>query len=375
MSSPSLRDLRKKANLTQKELAEKTGLRQATISELENGKASPQHQTLKTLSDALDCSIDTVVKGIHASIPPISHNAIEALQADWDFLQGLDSDLRTGLAQSLVTEWTHNSTGIEGNTISAGDTLFVLTQGLTVSGKSLREHQEIHGHAQAIALLAGWAKGKLPVKVQHLHQLHQAIQTGAVIDSLAPTGAWKVEPNGTMLITTQGKTQWHEYATPRDIPTLMKQWIQLLKRSLPTTSSTPTTGSLIQSYTSLHLAFATIHPYADGNGRMARLLANLPLLRAGWQPLVIDLSERRNYISLLGDYTLARGEIKPTFPIISANKELDHLQSFFADQYKKTQSLIQTFHHQQATRLDDHSKYHRQLPRSSHRDSPNIHPV
>ncbi len=80
---------------------------------------------------------------------------MEHIGHDWTFLEGLDADLRSGLAQSLVADWTHSSTALEGNTISAGDTLIVLTEGLAISGKSLREHQhqQQHGHAQALGLL------------------------------------------------------------------------------------------------------------------------------------------------------------------------------------------------------------------------------
>ena len=88
-------------------------------------------------------------------------SVIEQVENDWLFLQGLDNNLRAGLAQSLVAEWTHSSTALEGNTISAGDTLFILTEGLTINGKSLREHQEIHGHAQALAIMSRWIKACL----------------------------------------------------------------------------------------------------------------------------------------------------------------------------------------------------------------------
>ena len=133
----------------------------------------------------------------------------------------------------------------------------------------------------------------------------------------------------------------------------MLQWTALLKKSTQAIKNTSTADPLIKYYTDLHLAFATIHPYADGNGRMTRLLANLPLLQAGWAPLVIQLSERRNYIALLGDYTLARGPIKHGELLVLASQERDQLQSFFEEQYGQTLSVIQKFHSQQAKRSGD----------------------
>ena len=68
---------------------------------------------------------------------------------------------------------------------------------------------------------------------------------------------------------------------------------------------------LREAYTEIHLGFTAIHPYADGSGRMARLLANLPLLQAGQPPLLIDVDQRREYIALLGEYSLQQGAPKP----------------------------------------------------------------
>jgi hypothetical protein len=64
----------------------------------------------------------------------------------------------------------------------------------------------------------------------------------------------------------------------------------------------------------VHLGFTAIHPYADGNGRMARLLANVPTLRAGQPPLLILSSQRRTYLGLMGDYSLRRGRPRPAQP-------------------------------------------------------------
>ena len=66
------------------------------------------------------------------------------------FLNGLDRDLQQGLIQDLRNLWTHSSTALEGNTLTLGETAFVLAEGLTISGKSLRDHQEVVGHGRAI---------------------------------------------------------------------------------------------------------------------------------------------------------------------------------------------------------------------------------
>jgi transcriptional regulator with XRE-family HTH domain len=131
----SLRDYRASAGLTQIELAEKAGIRVATLSSLENSKSQPHRATLTKLANALNIDPETLSSALLARTSEQKQNILQQIESDWQFLTGLDKDLRAGLAQSLVAEWTHSSTALEGNTISAGDTLFILTEGLTINGK------------------------------------------------------------------------------------------------------------------------------------------------------------------------------------------------------------------------------------------------
>ena len=71
----------------------------------------------------------------------------------FDFLQNLDNDIRDALLIQLRNLWTHTSTAIEGNTLTLGETAFVLEEGLTISGKPLKDHEEVVGHARAIDLI------------------------------------------------------------------------------------------------------------------------------------------------------------------------------------------------------------------------------
>ncbi|BBO79963.1 hypothetical protein [Desulfosarcina ovata] len=69
------------------------------------------------------------------------------------FLTNLDPDLKKALIAQLRNLWTHTSTAIEGNTLTIGETAFVLEEGLTIAGKPLKDHQEVVGHARAIDLV------------------------------------------------------------------------------------------------------------------------------------------------------------------------------------------------------------------------------
>ena len=333
----TFRELRKKAGLTQKELADKAGLRQEAISNIERGKQKSHNSNLMKLAKALGCGLEELKMSLDAPTPA---------RADWNYLQGLDADLKKGLLQSILIRWTHSSTALEGNTISAGDTHLILTEGLTISGKSLREHQEIHGHAQAIDFITSIIQGRQALKMDDLLEIHRLVQTGVTMDIYQPVGRFKVENNGTTAILPNGTTQWHDYAHYRDVPGLMEQWLDIFNATMKKIKQDP----LVKLYTDLHLAFVSIHPFADGNGRMARLLANFPVLHAGYPPILINPERRRDYLTLLGDYSISRGQPKIGEDLVYLGKKYDALYFFFEEQWKPVLDEVEIFRNRQRLR-------------------------
>jgi len=93
------------------------------------------------------------------------------------FLQTIPDHKRMPVLAELRDLWTHNSTSIEGNTLTLGETYDILEYGLTISGKPLKEHQEIIGHAKAISLLYDVILNNTPLNKTFICQLHQAVQT------------------------------------------------------------------------------------------------------------------------------------------------------------------------------------------------------
>lgn len=219
------------------------------------------------------------------------------------FLQTVPQHRRAALLEQLRDLWTHNSTALEGNTLTLGDTHAILGMGLTVSGKPLREHQEIVGHAKAIDLLYQCLAAPLSKEV--LFDLHKAIQTDIVHDIFKPIGGWKVEKNGTYTVSN-GEQVYIEYAHPLFVERLMNVLIEHIN----TVDTTQINLQIAAShYAKIHMAFVHIHPFWDGNGRLARLIANIPLLKAGLPPLVIDKNQRREYIECLADYQIRIGQL------------------------------------------------------------------
>ena len=142
----------------------------------------------------------------------------------FDFLKDLDNDIREALLVQLRNLWTHTSTAIEGNTLTLGETAFVLEEGLTISGKSLKDHEEVVGHAKAIDLVYDFIRRKSYLTEKDLFDLHKAVQTERIFDVYKPVGDWKVEPNSTVIVSGDDQIIF-EYASPKDVPELMQSWL------------------------------------------------------------------------------------------------------------------------------------------------------
>ena len=249
---------------------------------------------------------------------------------------GLDTDLRLALASQLRDLWTHTSTALEGNTLTLGETAFVLREGLTVSGKPLKDHNEVMGHAKAIGLLYELLDSRRTIDEADLFQLHRAIQTQVTIDMYSPVGAWKREPNGTHA-TIDGRQVFIEFAPPADVPPLMTEWLALLNGFLVQSLNEK---DALAAFTVLHLGFVRIHPFFDGNGRMARLLANLPVLNAGLPPILIDRTRRQDYLTCLATYDLEAGPQRAGQPLPPPDIKLGGFLEFCRECWQPSKDLV-----------------------------------
>ncbi len=109
--------------------------------------------------------------------------------------EGLSSYQKRAIKERLKIEWIYTSNAIEGNSVSLGDTAFIVEEGLTVSGVTLKEHEEVVGHARAIDIVYDLLS-KDEIEEEDIFRLHKAVQTSLVIDIDCPLGAYKVEVNG-----------------------------------------------------------------------------------------------------------------------------------------------------------------------------------
>lgn len=254
------------------------------------------------------------------------------------FLTGLDEDIRKDLMIQLRNLWTHASTAIEGNVLTLGETAFVLGEGLTVAGKPLKDHEEVVGHARAIDLLSTLVNRTSPVRETDLFDLHRVVQTSVVVDIFRPVGAWKIEPNGVWARDRDGGPVFREFSDPEDVPALMHAWLTLLNELAGRRLSE---SAALDAYVQLHAAFVRIHPFFDGNGRMARLLANLPVLRSGHPPILIPVERRSEYTRLLGDIDGRMGKAAKGTPLIPPPPDLlAGFQEFCREAWSLSKDLV-----------------------------------
>ena len=256
------------------------------------------------------------------------------------FLQGLDPDLQQALLIKLRNLWTHTSTAIEGNTLTLGETAFVLQEGLTIGGKPLKDHQEVLGHARAIDLLYNILETGHRFSVADLFALHRAVQTDILIDIYNPVGDWKKEQNSTVGVVNDRQIIF-EYARPEDVPELMKKWFDLFYQYEQKLQHETRRESFVKAYAYLHVAFVRIHPFFDGNGRLARLVSNLPILRAGLPPILIDRAKRRYYLELLMMYHLQVGQIKADSELLPQPEKLEPFIRFCHESWQETWQLVE----------------------------------
>lgn len=261
------------------------------------------------------------------------------------FLENLDQDLQLSVRNSLRDLWTHTSTALEGNTLTLGDTAFLLNEGLTIGGKSIKDHQEVLGHAKAIEIIYDLL-AKPIITAEDLFRLHHSILTEVVVDIYKPVGGWKEEPNGTYSLNSEGKTAYVEYTSPKNVPELMNRWLEFLNGY----SKELNEQEALSAYSKLHLSFVGIHPFYDGNGRMARLLANLPVLRAGYVPIMIDRTRRQEYITRLSAYQQSVEQLDKDSMLIEENRAYSEFEKFCGSCWELSLDVVREAHRIQGLR-------------------------
>lgn len=206
------------------------------------------------------------------------------------------------LREKLFLEWTYNSNAIEGNTLTINETKVVL-EGITIGGKTMREHLEVINHQDAIFYVEDIVRNEEPFSEQQVKHVHQLILKG-IDDRYA--GVYRDQQ-----VFISGAT--HIPPSPlkiqEQIDGLMSWYSGEAQELHPIVR-----GAM------LHVTFVGIHPFIDGNGRTSRLLLNLELMKAGYPPIIIRVENRLAYYDAL-DKAHTKEDYKSFIELVA--KEVD----------------------------------------------------
>ncbi|HNT29559.1 MAG TPA: Fic family protein [bacterium] len=223
-----------------------------------------------------------------------------------DSFQPLPKALVDNLHNYLEIELTYSSNALEGNTLTRAETALVVEKGITVNGKTLREHLEAVNHAETFNWISQFADKKInSINESLILKLHRHILSKIDNENAGKYRDIAVRIAGSRVIMPN----------PAKVPTLMADFIAWLPKA---------TLHPVELAIEAHLRFVSIHPFVDGNGRTGRLLMNLILMQAGYPPAIIRAEDRRVYINAIEKAQLSRDTKKYTaFMLDSIDRSLD----------------------------------------------------
>ena len=194
-------------------------------------------------------------------------------------LRPLPADAIKRLYDEIRLLHTYHSNAIEGNTLTLSETKLVLDEGTTIGGKSLREHLEATNNAKAFDLIEDIAKKKKPIDHVTIQQIHEVVTAG-ILEEAGKYRSKNVRITGAV-------------RTPPDWSKIVKLMDGLIEK-ISGSKTHP-----VETAAYLHHRFVHIHPFIDGNGRVARLLTNLYLIAWGYPAIVLKTEDRGKYYKFL----------------------------------------------------------------------------
>jgi Fic family protein len=237
---------------------------------------------------------------------------MDSLKEELDAYRPLSEDLVKGLKLSFDVDFSYNSTAIEGNTFSFQETKILLLDGVTIGGKSMREHLEIINHKEAIDYIEGLSQKKLSeLNKSDIFNIHSII-----LQSIDPKHAGRYRDVPVYVNLKDGTK--HIFCAPMKIVDEMDlffEWLFSDKEEHPVIMAAEA-----------HTRFVSIHPFIDGNGRTARLIMNLILLQNGYAPAIIKNKERVEYLDAIEDWQ--RNNDKERFYEIVIKSETESLEKY-----------------------------------------------
>lgn len=251
---------------------------------------------------------------------------ITAKKAVLDSMRPIPGVVIQSIKESLTLEWTYNSNSIEGNTLTLQETKLIIEEGMTIKGKSLREHFEAVNHQDAIDYVESLVSTDYVLSSKDILDVH-----ALVLQRIEKEFAGRFRTAGVRI------------AGANFIPPNALRVSEMMDELIHWYNEEDTHLNPLLKIAIFHHRFVWIHPFFDGNGRTVRLIFNLLFMKLGFPPAIILKNDRKKYYDSLnkandGDYSklvlLVLQALERSLDIYISNLTNTH------DDYKPIASIV-----------------------------------
>lgn len=252
-------------------------------------------------------------------------STINRLYAEWQSLQPISQEAQSNIDRKFMLEFNYNSNHIEGNTLTYGQTELLLIFGKVDGDAKMRDLEEMKAHNVGLKMMQEEASSERPLTEYFIKSLHRTLIredynvqkeiNGQIVTYTVHAGQYKTRPNSVKTVTGE----IFEYALPEETSALMTDLIDWYNSAVEEGKL-----SAIELASLFHYRYIRIHPFEDGNGRIARLLVNFILLRAGYPMIIVRSNDKDKYLSALNRCDVTVG----LTPSDGAHAELAQIHPF-----------------------------------------------
>ncbi len=251
--------------------------------------------------------------------------------AQWLALHPLDEQTRHRMEQRFTIDFNYNSNHIEGNTLTYGQTEILLLFGKVTGEVNMKDCEDMKASSVCLKMVQTEAhRNDKPLTLSFIRQLHATLLRedyeahrqllgGENVSYTVHAGQYKTRPNSVM---TPAGELFH-YASPEETPALMTDLVDWYNDTERAATMTP-----VELAALFHYRYIRIHPFEDGNGRIARLLANYILLRHRYPMVVVRSRKKKEYLDALRATDKLVGNI-PSKGAHATLREIRHFLDYF----------------------------------------------
>ena len=226
---------------------------------------------------------------------------IDSLKLSLDGLRPISEEAMGRFTQKIRLEWNYHSNSIEGNRLTYGETKALILFGTTAQAKPLKDHLEVQGHNEAVKYIEDIIRQDRPLTENFIRELHEMVLKEPYdVDAITPDGKptkRTIQIGKYKSVPNHVKTKTGEifrFASVEETPAEMESLISWYKEEVLNPSKHPVLLAI-----EFHYRFIRIHPFDDGNGRIARLMMNFIFMQFGFTPAIIKTEDKQNYFEAL----------------------------------------------------------------------------